>query len=465
MTTLDRPSSLARRRRGLGLRPRRRRRRPARQRGIAILAVVTAIAIALMIVNEFGTRTTIDMLQARNNLDQTRAHFLARSALNLSELLLRMQKSIDDNAAKLQAIGIPPGFSIGEVAGPIIGAFGGDEQEVKDSIGIVSMDDVKGLGADIGRFDVTMVPVDGKINVNCAATDSQKKRLSVMLKSLFFPYATNAMFDDEDAEGWRRDFQTQVEAIIDYIDVDTSHVDVKDRPIPPGTPAPTTLPQGGGEDYGYENLRDRYKPKNNRIDSVGELRLVRGIDDRMWTLFSGAFRVHGGCPISVRALDDITVISAVISAGAAADDPNVRADPNLPLKLASLVVQARAVDITFPTVKEFTDFVADPVTILAAMAQEAQQNPTPGMPDLAGLIKDPSLKGIKLVDAQVRGILTDQPPRAYEVEAYAEVDRMPPLLPLRRTIRGMWDMRAHLDQPRFPKPAPSEGAWQWLREQ
>ena len=35
---------------------------------------------------------------------------------------------------------------------------------------------------------------------------------------------------------------------------------------------------GTTEDYGYESLKDPYKPKNNYIDSIGELKLVRGVE-------------------------------------------------------------------------------------------------------------------------------------------------------------------------------------------
>jgi hypothetical protein len=454
------------------------RRKPPRQRGVAILAVLTAVAIALMIVNEFASRTTIDMLQARNTLDQTRAHFLARSAVNLGELLLRMQKAIDDIPSQTkQAIGLPPDLSVTEFSDSLMAAFGGDDEQVMNAVGVTSMDDVKGLGASIGGFGLKMVPVDGKINVNCAASldAGTKKRIAVLLKSLFFPFATNAMFDDEDAEGWRRDFETQVEAIIDYIDGDSMHVDVSERP---GTGAGAgtgsganrgiidPLPQAGAEDYGYENLRDRYQPKNNRIDSVGELRLVRGIDDRMWTLFGGAFRAHGDCKISVRALDDITVIAAVISTSVKPDDPQLRADPALVWKLAGMVVQAKTLGMTFPNVADFTKFIADPLAEVQAVLAGAQAAGIQGAPSF-----DPSVfgvpasfKGVELVEAQVRQVLSDTPPRAFQIEAYGDIERNPPLLPLRRTIRGMWDQFVTLQNPRW-QGKPDKGAWQWLREE
>ncbi|HVV87881.1 MAG TPA: hypothetical protein VHE35_32800, partial [Kofleriaceae bacterium] len=448
-------------------------RRPPKQRGIAILAVVTAIAIALMIVNEFASRTTIDMLQSRNTLDQVRAHFLARSAIDLGELLLRMQRAIDSIPPQTkQMLNLPPDLSVTEFSDPLMAAFGGSEDEVKQAIGITSMDDVKGLGADIGSFRLVMQPVDGKINVNCAAgTAAERKRLAVMLKSLFYPFATNSIFDEDDAEGWHRDADTQVEAIIDYIDPDLNHVDVSDRAMngsgsgsgsASGAGINEPLPQGGAEDYGYENLRDHYLAKNNRIDSVGELRLVRGVDDRLWTLFGGAFRVHGGCQISVRAMDDITVIATVISAGAKPDEPLLRNDPTYVWKLAGLVLKAKTLGMTFPTVQEFADFIADPVGKLTEDAQAAQAAGA-NVPSL-DLGVPTNFKGVVLDQQALRKILNDSPPRAFQVEAIGQVERSAPLQPLVRTIRGMWDQNASLQNSRW-QGTPKSGTWMWLREE
>ena len=462
--------------RGLGLRVARRParrgpRRPPRQRGIAILAVITAIAIALTIVNEFGTRTTIDMLQARNTLDQSRAHFLARSAVNLGELLLRMQALLDNDFKRGGFITRANGGTLVQVTGmsdQLMSAFGGDAEQVQKAVGVTSMDDVKGLGADIGQFGLRMVAVDGRINVNCAAGGAPDRLLlAKMLKSLLFPFATNSLFDDEDAEGWRRDAETQAEAIIDYIDTTTQHADVADRPPPPGGNPPglqAVLPEGGGEDYGYENLRDRYLAKNNRLDSISELRLVRGVDDRLWTLFSGAFRVHGGCKINLRSMEDITVIASVISLSVKdPNDPGLR-DPTKVWKLADFVLQARTLGETFEKADDFATFVKNPVAYFTQgleAAKDAGGQPA-AMPQIRGLT--PDFTGLELDPVQLGKITTSDPPRAYQIEAWADVTRNVPLQPLRRTIRAMWDQGASLQNRRWPDN-PKTGAWQWLREE
>lgn len=450
---------------GFALRLARGRRRAPKQRGIAILAVVMAIAIAMMLVNEFGSRTTIDIIQSRNTLDQTRTHFLARSALNLGEILLRMQDLLDQDYLRGGPITRLNGGALIQVTSmsdPLMMAFGGDAEQVQKAIGVTSMDDLQGFGADIGQFGLRMVPVDGKINVNCAGTGgaSDKKLVASQLKSLFFPFATNSIFDEEDAEGWRRDYETQVEAIIDYIDQDTDKVDVADRPnAKPADP----LPQGGAEDYGYENLRDRYQAKNRLLDSVGELRLVRGIDDRMWTLFGNAFRVHGGCKINLRAMEDITVIASVISLSVKdPNDPGLR-DPSKIWTLSSLVLQARSLGETFEKADDFATFVKDPVAYFTAGMESATQAGADASA-LAAIKIPPGFTGIELDPQKLGQFTTTDPARAFQVEAYADMDRGPLLTPLHRTIRGMWDKRAPLQNKRW-QGNPNTGAWQWLREE
>jgi len=63
------------------------RRRRNRQRGVALIAVLIALAITLAITNEFGSSTNVDLIAAANYQRPDAPHFLARSAVNLSELV------------------------------------------------------------------------------------------------------------------------------------------------------------------------------------------------------------------------------------------------------------------------------------------------------------------------------------------------------------------------------------------
>ena len=430
----------------------RRRRRPRRalrqreQAGMAILAVVTAVAICMVIIQDFGTRTQIDMLQARNNLDQMRAHFLARSGLNLTDLVLRLQRRID-NIPQAQ------GIQITTYADMFMAAFGGDSEQVESAIG-VSMSDTKGLGTSIGTFGVRITPVDGKINVNCAAsnTAAQQNLVRKALQGLLFPTAFDPVFEEEDGEGWRRDRATQIDAIIDYIDTNL------DRGESRGAP----------EDYGYENLKDRYKPKNNALDTVSELKLVRGVDARFWALFGSSFRVHGACKLNLTAIDDPKILSAIITLSAKDNDPVAR-DPNMVWTIAQLAIKLRDFNHQFEDTAVFVRFVKDPkaeieaITGVGGDGSGATGGATPVVIPLP-----PNLAGIELEQRRVDEIAAAGPLRVYDVEVYGEVTRGGVLNPLRRTIRGTWDQVFQLQQSRVATKLPpgrNNGAWLYLREE
>ena len=65
-------------------------RRP-RDRGVALLVVITWLALMIALVAEFTFGTSVDAAQAANARDELRAHYLARSGINLSRLLIKIQ--------------------------------------------------------------------------------------------------------------------------------------------------------------------------------------------------------------------------------------------------------------------------------------------------------------------------------------------------------------------------------------
>jgi general secretion pathway protein K len=431
------------------------KRRRTRQRGVALVAVMIAIAITLVISNEFGTSTNVDMIAAANYRDQMRSHFLARSATTLSELVIRVQQRID-NVQQLRDAGI----RITDFADQVLLAFCGNPEEVQAAIGLTSSD-AKGLGADVGTCGIVgqITTEDDKVNLNCAnGPDLTAKSLKSTLDSLIYFPAYDPVFEDADAEGYRRDRATQASAIVDYIDADS--VRVRDR--------------GTSEDYGYENLKDRYKPKNNYLDSLGELRLVRGVDDRFWTLFGSAFTVYGGCKTNVSALTNSQLIAALLYLTAKNPNDPVLQDPNKLFMLAGLIAKAKQFGVTFPKIEDFASFAKDPAaqlgtlasksgTLAGSAAQAAQNNGA-----IASLTGGQKL-GLELDLTKLRQIASAGPRRTYRVEAWGEIERKqkmadgsPVFPPIRTTITGVWDTKVVPQNVRKP-PVP-KGAWVFLRE-
>ena len=428
------------------------------QRGVALITVLIAIAITLVLTNEFGTSTSTDMIAAANYRDQMRAHFLARSSLNLGELIIRIQQRLDNQK---QTSGQ---FQITDFADQFVLPFCGGPEEVQAAIGF-SPSEIKGLGADIGTcgFNGPLRTEDDKINVNCANSTASYATIKSALDALLFFPAYDPVFDDNDAEGWHRDRATQVAAIMDFIDTDTMQLHNR----------------GTTEDYGYETLKDVYYPKNsttaqrsgNYLDTVEEIKLVRGVDDRFWTLFGAAFTVYGGCKTNVSTMSNTQLIAAILYLSAKNPNDPVILDPNRLFILAGYVAKARQFGENFLTLSDFITFVADPGASVASLATQTgtMAGSAAGAAVANGIVNANQKIGLVLDPTKLGQIATAGPRRTYRVEAWGEIarkqvnkDGSPVFPPIRSTYNGVWDTKVVPQNVRKP-PMPN-GAWVFLRE-
>jgi general secretion pathway protein K len=441
------------RERYLGKKPPKRRRR-RRQRGIALVMVMIAIAITLVITNEFGTTTNVDMMAAANYRDQMRSHFLARSSLDLSELVIRLQQRLDNIKEYRGQV------QITDFADQVLLAFCGSPEEVQAAVGF-SAGSVKGLGADVGQCGIngSIKTEDDKINVNCAnGNDATAAALKSELDALIFFPAYDPIFDEPDAENYRRDRATQVASIVDYID--SNQTRLRER--------------GTTEDYGYESLKDRYYAKNNYIDTVGELKLARGVDDRFWTLFGSSFTVYGSCKTNLSALSNSQLIAAILYLAAKNPNDPILANPQQLFQLAGMIAQARQFGETFSSLDDFISYVKDPGASISSLASKggsfagsaASSALSQGIPALAGGTK----LGIVLDKTKLAQIAGAGPRRTYRVEAWGEIERAQkdandqPVFPsIRTTITGVWDTKVVPQNARKP-PVPN-GAWVFMKEE
>ena len=416
------------------------------QKGIALLMVTVGISIILSMAYEFDGSALVDFEAASKARDDMQMEFNVRSGMNLSQLLVRIQTQVLDK--NRDALGGDP--QIGDFTGFFLGFFGGDRQEVDDlaeAMGGFTEDTLKTLGVSNGRFDIQIGTEDGKINVNCAADIQKQENLKSMIEALFYLQAYDPIFQNPAADGWRRTREEQAAAIVDYIDRDTSRVGQS----------------GAAEQYGYESLRDRYLPKNQRIDTVGELKQVRGVDDRLWTLFGSAFTVYGprGCTLNIGSVSDPNLIAAIISLSAKnPEDPVVR-DPQKLWALARRVSESSApagaggFGAQWANVQDFANFVKDPQGSLTALfGQQSAQGlePTGDVTDLG-----PAIAGVELDTQKLSQIVSAGARATYRVEVTAQVGN------LTKRVVGVWDTQVVNQNQR--NPALTQGAWVYWREE
>ncbi len=416
-----------------------------KQRGIALVAVLVALAILGVAVGEFSTDSTVDAQAAANARDDMQTEFLLRSGANLAQLILRLQTDVIDKHRK--ELG---DFQMADYAGMFMGAFGGDRDEVDamaQMLGGFRGDAIKGLGVAVGNFDVQIATEDSKINMNCAnGNQDSQKTLEAQLEALFYFDAFNPIFENADAEGWRRDRATQAQALIDYIDRGSAQF---------GSP-------GAMEDYGYETLEDRYKPKNNYLDTVGELKLVRGVDDRFWTLFGDQFTVYGDCKVNIGSVNDPKLIASILFLAAKdANDPVVK-DPVKLWTLARAVIDARNLGVFFDDLAAFSDFVKNPLGSLTSLFAGGDTKGQPAAPPTA-LAGQTQIEGLELDQTKLGKVARSGPRRIYRVEVVATVPRGAEGsgLAYSKRLNAIWDTRTQNQNMR--DPAYNKGSWVYWR--
>jgi hypothetical protein len=415
--------------------------RPARfsQKGIALIAVASVIAFIGVVSAEFSYNTNIDFAQAANARDDMRAYFLARSGMNLSRIVIKVQKDIIDKYRKYLG-----DLQLADYLPMLVGIFGGSKAELKDfadAVGGIDVEHIKGLGLPAGEFDIAVTTDDGRINVNCAhGTGPTVKQLETMLTAMVLPAGYDRVFEERDADGQFTDRPTFVRAIIDFIDSDTAGYGASGQP----------------EDYGYESRTPPYKARDNYLDSIDELQAVRGMDDRRWALFGNAFTIYGGCKVNVNAANDLNVILSLIMQ--AAKDPNdpVLLDMTKLWRLAALTAQARGMGYSFENLQKFAEFVKDPATFIN---NELGAAADPSKPPAQASTPNPAaqIQGVELDTTKLTAIARAGGRRTYRVTTTAKIGKV------EKKIVGVWDTETQNQNAR--DPAYSRGTWVYWREE
>ena len=93
------------------------------ERGIAMLLVLVGIAVLALVANEVRYNSVIELRLATNQRDELRAHYMAKSGIAMSRLMLRFQKQLD--AMPIPNLGGMLQQLMGGGAGGAAGAGGG----------------------------------------------------------------------------------------------------------------------------------------------------------------------------------------------------------------------------------------------------------------------------------------------------------------------------------------------------
>jgi len=451
-----------------------------KQRGVAMLVVLSWLALMISLVSEFTYGTTVDAAQAANARDELRAHYLARSSVNLSRLLIKIQQRFVEpvmNQARQLLSSFAGGAGTGaaggaaagagasapsplagislrvtDYAGPLMGFFSGSKEEVAGLGSMIGLDTtaVKGLGLKSGRFDAQITAEDGKINVNCGSgvVSDRAKQMIVyrLLSGLMYSRRFDRLFSEADATG---QFVTRPEvarALIDWADGD-------DQMFP-------AEGASGAEDYRYDARADRYRAHDSSYDSIEEIKLVRGVSESFMEAFAPHLTIYAtdqNCKVNIGAItnknggDCTPLLMGLVRAAAISDpskppsDPAILDDTRL-YPIASVACD-RASSAGFDSLQTIANLMSNPQT--AVLPDDPRYKIFQGM------------RPIKIDQGELAAVATVASPRVYRIVATGESGRV------KRKITAIVDTQRVLENPLTLNPASEKaaGVLQYWREE
>lgn len=396
-----------------------RRRAPRdRESGVALLITISSLTLLISLVAEFSYGTTIQLAQAANARDELRAHYMARSAVSLSRLLIRIQKRFVDpimqqaqqmmKAGGMGDLGIS--LRVTDYAAPLMSFFGGSKDEAAGLGSLIGIDvsKAKGLGMKTGKLDAEISVEDGKIDINCGSGmgngENVIKQNTVfrLLSSVMYSPRYNRLFQKANADGQFTERMDLARAIIDWADQDEQGF------------SGGGVTGGGAEDYRYDARKDPYRAHNNPYDTLDEVRLVRGMTEEMTEAFSPYLTVYPTdasrrCRVNLASIkgDCTPLLVGLIRAAAQPDptkpptDPQVFDDDRV-YPLASILCE-RGSAVGFDSLDTIVNVMSNPATSIS------REDPR------AVLMQ--SMRGINITRAALESVAYVDRPRMYKIVA------------------------------------------------
>jgi general secretion pathway protein K len=435
------------------------RKRRDRESGVALLLSISMLALLIALISEFTYSTSIHAMQAANARDEVRAHYLARSAVSISRLLIKIQQRFVEpvmrQAQQLlnQATGgdLAVSLRVTDYAGPIMGFFGGSKEEVKMLGSLVGIDvgEAKGLGLQAGNMDAEISTEDGKIDINCGsgqtATKSRQITVFRLLTALFYSPRYNNLFAEPSADGQIVERIDLARAIVDWADGDVQGFSAE-----PGG--------GGSEDYRYDVGRDRYRAHDNSYDTVEEVGLVRGMDARMLEAFLPYLTVYASdrqqtCRVNLASVKgDCTPLLVGLIRAALIRDPNrPPSDPSIlddqrVYPLASILCE-RGTAVGFDSIDTIVSVLSNP------QASIARDDPRYALMQ--------SMRGLTITRGDLEQVAYVGEPRVYRIVATGEAGKV------KKKITAILDTARSLDHPvtQNAQAEKAAGVLQYWREE
>jgi general secretion pathway protein K len=322
--------------------------------------VLGAIAVMVVMLAEFQDDAGAEFASATATRDGVQAEYFARSAVNLSRLLIAAEPTMRQAIAPLfmlmnQKV---PQLPVWVYADKVLAAFN-DKEASGDFAALagggIDLSLGKNLGLKGGHFEIVAVDEDSKINVNMGgANEISHIRLAKELMSRMAPMQYDPLFTQRDSTGNYNDRLTTCASIIDWADQDQNlySCDL--------TSAPSS---NAVEDAWYQLLPKPYKRKNAPYDSLEELHMVRGVTDDFWSTFIDTdptdprkrdMTVWGQGAVNINTANALTLYALVCSG---APQEILCTDPSQMQLFVMAVTMAQGITMGAPLFGSAADFI------------------------------------------------------------------------------------------------------------
>jgi len=371
--------------RARALRLRRRRQR----RGMALILVLAALTVLTVMLTEIQDESSAEFGSSLAARDAVVAEYAAKSAVNLSRLLIAAEPTIRRSLTLVFAlVGGPRQVPVWEYADRILGAFN-DSDGAQNFASLAGVDPKlgKNLGLKGAGFELRIIDEDSKINFNVAARGDafSQTRLAAQIIGLINSPQYSPLFEQRDADESYTDRRAVCQAVIDWVDPD------QDQAV--CDPTSTTASQAASEDSFYQLLKKPYQRKNAAFDSLQELHRVRGISDDFWSTFidpdpdnpdKRIVTVWGQGAVNVNTANPQTLLAIVCQASN--NMARMCSDANEAQKFIMALTMVRSFLPGLPVFKNAQEFVSalQQTNAPAPAAPGTTSPPAGGLPGLAG---------------------------------------------------------------------------------
>ncbi|HEY6004731.1 MAG TPA: hypothetical protein VIV57_17785 [Anaeromyxobacter sp.] len=272
------------------------------ERGAALLLVIVAVAVVTVLAADLAYDTQVSLRIAGNARDELRALYLAKSGVALQRLVLSFQQDLDDAIPKgLPGQLSPPRIQIWQLV-PVGSALAATffQEQAPGPVAPAGQERAPAgasAGPPPGGFEAVAGDEGRKVNLqlDSAFTGGLLAAQVQALWQLICDPRWDALFDQEDENGQRYSRQELIMNLRDWVDEDSlgsalaASVPTTCVMITPLNP----FEQGfTDENFPYDRGEDRYRAKNARMDSLGEMYLVAGVTDAFMAAFGDGLTVY-----------------------------------------------------------------------------------------------------------------------------------------------------------------------------